>query len=312
MKPKLGEKPSLKYKTVWFFEFIALYIFKFFFNFLPYKIKIKTGKRLGLVFFSIDKKHREVCKKNIMDAFPELSVREVEDLSKKTFENIGRLFVEVVFLKTICNNLFSYSSVSGWENLQQVVSMNKGYFLVSGHFGNWEFVAYRQSQLGYALEMVTRPLDNPYLERYFRRIRENCGNRVIYKRNAVKEMVKSLKQKKGVAFVFDQNFGEEGAFFVPFFGKPAATTPALGKVASHLKIPILPVFAIPEEFGYKIVYKEPILPERYSEFENVPLILTKEVTKMLEENVRKTPYAWFWLHERWRTKEEDFKKEAGR
>lgn len=310
MKPKANEKPTLKHKIVWLTELFALYFFKALFYPFSHNKKIKVGKKIGKIIFKIDKKHRKVCIENLKRAFPNISEEEINDLAEKSFENIGRLFIEIIYLKALYSKIFAKSRIEGWENLQELKMKDRGYFLVSGHFGNWEFVAYMQSQLGYPLEMVTRPLDNPYLEKYFRKIRESGGNKVIYKRNAVWEMTKALKKKKGIAFVFDQNFGEEGAFFVPFFNRPAATTPALGKISARLKIPILPVFAIPEEEGYKIVYEKPIYPETATDFTKEAQRLTEEVTKLLEDKIKETIYAWFWMHERWRTKPEDFKKEA--
>lgn len=310
MKPKAGEKPSLKHKGVWLIELCALYFFKVLFYPFSYKIKIKIGKKIGDLVFKIDKKHREVCIKNLKNSFPDKCEEEINTLARKSFENIGRLFIEIIYLRTLNGKIFANSKIEGWENLQELIMNDRGYFLVSGHFGNWEFVAFMQSQLGYPLEMVTRPLDNPYLEKYFRKIRESEGNRVIYKRNAVWEITKALKKKKGIAFVFDQNFGEEGAFFVPFFGREAATTPALGKISARLKIPVLPVFAVPEGYGYNIIYGKPIYPESNSNYDKEALRLTEEVTKLLEEKIRETPYAWFWMHERWRTKPGDFKEKA--
>ncbi|MCX7830690.1 MAG: lysophospholipid acyltransferase family protein, partial [Acidobacteria bacterium] len=308
MKVKAGENPTLKHKLVWFFEILSLYVFKVAIYFFPYNAKLKIGKKIGALIFRLDRKHRDVCLSNLKSAFPEKNQEEIKSIAKKSFENIGRLFIEIIFMKTFYRKIFTKSKIYGWENLQELIMKKSGYFLVSGHFGNWEFVAFQQSKLGYPLEMVTRPLDNPYLEKYFKKIRESAGNRVVYKRNAVREMAKAIKNKEGVAFVFDQNFGEEGAVFVPFFNRPAATTPALGRIAVRLKAPILPVFAVPEEYGYKISYGKPIYPDLSKEADVAAFKLIEEATSLLEQKIRETPSAWFWMHDRWRTKPEDFSK----
>lgn len=310
MKPKMGEKPSIKHKVIWLLELFSVYLIKVIFYPFSHKQKIAIGRKLGLLVFKVDKKHRKVCLNNLRESFPDLQENEIVTLAKRSFENIGRLFIETIYLKSLYRKIFSKSKIVGWENLQEIILKKEGYFLVSGHFGNWEYTAFMQSQLGYPLKMVTRPLDNPYLEKFFKKTRETFGNKVIYKRNAVREMAKALKNREGVAFVFDQNFGEEGGFFVPFFGKLASTTPALGKIAARLKTPILPVFAVPDGLGYKVVYEKVIYPEKSTDYEKESMRLTKEVTLFLEEKVKETPYAWFWMHDRWRTKPDDFKKEA--
>lgn len=305
MKPRYGKKPTLKHKLYWSLEYLLFITFYFFFSFLPYRIKIKVGTLLGRLISSIDKKHKRVCFNNLKETFKDLDDEEINKLLIKNFEHIGRLFIEIIYIKKHFKQIFNETKIEGMENLLNLTHQKKGYFLVSGHFGNWEFIAYLQGILGYPLNMVVRPLDNPYLEKFLRKTRESSGNEVIYKRNAVKEIVKKLKKGEGVAFVFDQNFGEEGAIFVPFLGRLAATTPTLGKISSKLNVPILPVYSFREGKGYKIVYEKIIFPE---ELNYDPYLITKRVTETLEEKIKKFPYLWFFMHDRWRTRPEEMKE----
>ena len=308
MKPKFGEKPSFFIKSEWLLEYLFIRVVILFIKPFPFSIKMNIGRKIGLIVYFLDKKHREIAKKNISESFEGIDDSKVKEIAKKCFEHLGRLFVEVIFLKSLYKKIFTNSKIVNWNFLQDVALKEKGYILVSGHFGNWEFVAYMQSVLGYNLNMITRPLDNPHLENFFRKIRESYGNRVIYKRNAVREMVKALKKGEGVAFVFDQNFGEDGAIFVPFFGRLAATTPALGKVASRLNVPILPVFSFEDGYGYKVIYNEPIYPDPSLNYDENAIKLTEKVTNLLENAIKEQPSSWFFMHNRWRTKPEDMRK----
>ncbi len=308
MKPKFGEKPSFFIKSEWLLEYLFIRVVILFIKPFPFSIKMNISRKIGLIVYFLDKKHREIAKKNISESFEGIDDSKVKEIAKKCFEHLGRLFVEVIFLKSLYKKIFTNSKIVNWNFLQDVALKEKGYILVSGHFGNWEFVAYMQSVLGYNLNMITRPLDNPHLENVFRKIRESYGNRVIYKRNAVREMVKALKKGEGVAFVFDQNFGEDGAIFVPFFGRLAATTPALGKVASRLNVPILPVFSFEDGYGYKVIYNEPIYPDSSLNYDENAIKLTEKVTRLLENAIKEQPSSWFFMHNRWRTRPEDIRK----
>jgi len=302
MKPRHGRKPSLPLVLLWRSEYILLLGTKILLMCLPWKARISAGKFMGRMIFLLDGKHRRVSIANLAAAFPQLAGPKLLELSRKSFENIGKLMIEVIFLKRREKTLLSGTTIEGWDNLHEAARNGKGYILVSGHFGNWEWVAFLQSSLGFPLEMVTRPLDNPFAENFLKKIREAKGNRVIYKRNAVREMVKALKASKGIAFVFDQNFGEDGGVFVPFFGRPAATTPVFGRIAARLEVPVLPVMAYPEDGGYRIVYGKPIFPRKDLPVEENSMLVIEEATRKLEEAVRKTPWAWFWMHDRWRTR----------
>lgn len=302
MKPRHGGKPSLFMKSCWRAEYFALLLAKLFLACLPWKARIEAGRSLGRIIFRLDRKHRRVSLNNLAAAFPRLEEKELSKLSRSSFENIGKLMIEVIFQKRREKTLLSVTTIEGWENLHEASRDGRGYILVSGHFGNWEWVAYIQGSLGFPLEMVTRPLDNPYAEKFLKKLREARGNRVIYKRNAVKEMVKALKAGKGVAFVFDQNFGEEGGVFVPFFGRPAATTPVFGRIAARMEIPVVPVMAYPEGCGYRIVYQKPIFPDGALAVDENSMRVIESSTRVLEDAVRKEPGAWFWMHDRWRTR----------
>ena len=302
MKPKFGKKPSLMIIVIWRLEHLALLAVKSFLLCLPWKARTACGRMVGRAIYALDAKHRRVSIANLSSAFPEIQEEKIRELSVRSFENIGRLMVEVIFMKRREKTILSSTTIEGWENLHEALRDGRGYILVSGHFGNWEWVAFLQSSLGFPLEMITRPLDNPYAEGFLKKIREARGNRVIYKRNAVAKMVRALKASKGVAFVFDQNFGEEGGVFVPFFGRQAATTPVFGRIAAKMDVPVLPVMAYPENSGYRIVYGKPIIPLNDLSSEENAMMIIRESTARLEEAVRRTPWAWFWMHDRWRTK----------
>jgi KDO2-lipid IV(A) lauroyltransferase len=241
-----------------------------------------------------------VALENLAAACPDWQEDRRRATARRSFEHLGRLLVEIL---TLGAPGAPPSVVEGWEHVEAAASAGKGYFLLSGHFGNWEKVAHRQAERGLPLWMVARPLDNPLLERYFSGLRQGTGNRVVYKRNAVREIVRGLKQGKGIAFVIDQNFGEPGRVFVPFFGRPAATTPTLGIVAVRMGVPVIPVFAFPEPDGsYRIVYEPPLRTPCTGDAEADALEVTARATARIEAAVGLRPEAWFWMHRRWRTR----------
>jgi KDO2-lipid IV(A) lauroyltransferase len=253
----------------------------------------------------VDRRHRAVALENLAQAYPEEAEAWRHGTARLAFEHLGRLFTEILTQERCLPKTLGLVRFEGWHFLQEAAASGRGYFLLSGHFGNWERVAYLQAALGYPLWMIVRPLDNPLLERFFARQREGTGNRVVYKRNAVREMVRGLRAGKGIAIVIDQNFGEDARVFVPYFDRPAATTPVLGSLATRLKVPVLPVFSYPEDGGrYRIVYGPPLdLPDTGDPGADA-LETTARATARIEKAVRACPGAWFWMHRRWRTQPE--------
>lgn len=262
----------------------------------------RVGRALGIAAFHLDRRHRQVALGNLAAAFPAWPPARRWETAREAFAHLGRLLMEILESPSDPAALLKRTRIEGLSHLEAAARSSRGYFLVSAHFGNWERVAFLQGALGFPLWMVTRPLDNPLLEVFLGRRREATGNRVVHKRKAVREMVKGLREGRGIALVIDQNFGEPGRVFVPFFGRPAATTPVLGSLARRLGAEVLPVFAFPEEGGaYRVVYGPPVEVPRTSDPEADALAVTAEATARIEAAVRSCPSAWFWMHRRWRT-----------
>lgn len=297
--------PSRPKPVRWLFEYAATRVVVGGLSLLRRMCRDRIGHFLGRLGWRLDRRHRRIALVNLERALPELSPAERESIAKRSFENLGRLAMEILFLGRDAEARMSRTKIEGWEHIQAAERAGKGYFLVSGHFGNWEWVARLQGAMGYPLWMVTRPIDNPYLEGFLARRREATGNRVVHKRNATREMLKGLKEGKGIAFIIDQNMGEPGHVFVEFFGRPAATTPAMGSLAARRDVPVIPVFAYPEEDGgYRVVYGPPVPVPQTEDRDADGLAVTAEATRRLEEAIRSSPHAWFWMHRRWRTRPE--------
>ncbi len=272
---------------------------------MPLRLRLSLGKWLGRLAYRLDARHRDIALRNLERAWPSRDAAWRGSAAKKSFEHLGRLLCEILMQRKEAPKALSRTKIEGWDCLQEAARNPGGYFLVSGHFGNWEWVAHLQAALGYPLWMVTRPVDNPYLEEFLAGLRESTGNRVVHKRNAMREMLKGLKDGRGIAFIIDQNMGEPGHVFVDFFGRPAATTPAVGSLAARLNVPVLPVFATPtDEGGYRVVYGPLVKVPQTGDRDADALAVTAEATRRLEGAVRARPEAWFWMHRRWRTRPE--------
>jgi len=297
--PSPGSRPR------WFLEYLLVRLLRAGLLCLPFRGRLALGRGLGRLGWSLDKRHRRIARLNLERAVPEWDAGRRDEVGRGAFEQLGRLLVEILLQERDAPRAMARTRVEGWGHLQEAARAGGGYFLVSGHFGNWEWVAHLQAAMGYPVWMVTRPLDNPYLERFFARLRESTGNRVVHKRNATREMLRGLKEGRGIAFIIDQNMGEPGHVFVDFFGRPAATTPAMGSLAARRGVPVLPVFAYPEPGGgYRVVYGPPVPVPDSGDRDADALAVTAAATARLEEAVRACPPAWFWMHRRWRTRPE--------
>ncbi|HEY3124185.1 MAG TPA: lysophospholipid acyltransferase family protein, partial [Thermoanaerobaculia bacterium] len=99
----------------------------------------------------------------------------------------------------------------------------------------------------------------------------------------------------------------EEAIFVPFFGRPAATTPSLALLQMKTGAAVVPVFTWPLGRGrYRLRFEKPILAEDLAAAgagrEERVLRATERYMAVTEDAIRGDPAAWLWMHNRWRTR----------
>jgi KDO2-lipid IV(A) lauroyltransferase len=264
----------------------------------------RLGRALGAAWHRLDPPHRRVARENLRRALPEVPEDRRRAIARESFRHFGAVAVDLLrFPAYRAADLPRLAEIAGWEHLEAAHRDGRGALVVSGHFGHWELVALIQGFRGRPMDMITRPLDNPRLEARLARARTVSGNRVVHKRSAVRGMLRALREGRSVAIVIDQNYREANRVFVDFFGTAAATTPALGVIAVRTGAPIVPVFSWPLPDGrYRIEYLAPLRPDPGADGAEEASRLTAACTRLIEEQIRRRPEVWLWMHRRWRTR----------
>src|SRR5207253_8362625 len=99
-----------------------------------------------------------------------------------------------------------------------------------------------------------------------------------------------------LAFVLDQNIRTESVK-VPFFGKPALTPIGPVQFAIRTEAVVAPAFIERRADGKQYAtFGEPIHCKRGDD----PVALAARITLLIEEQIRRVPEQWVWMHDRWR------------
>lgn len=143
---------------------------------------------------------------------------------------MGKTFVEVIKIffglsKEIINNV----ELKGREYFEEAKAKGKGILFITGHCGNWKLMAIVFSLKIEPTSVVARPLDNPYMNKILENVRRRFGNRVIYKKGALKNIISTLRKNGSVGILMDQAVVSDEGYVVEFLGRGAWTTkmPAL-------------------------------------------------------------------------------------
>ena len=191
-------------------------------------------------------------------------------------------------------------TVSGLEHAEAALTRKKGIIPFSGHFGNWEIIAYAVRDSGISGGTIVRPTNNPYVNRWLEKIRaENGMPEQIHKGiKGTKRVFAALRNGGAVCMMVDQRTSEG----VPalFFGHEAMSTPLPAAMALKLGVTLLPVSAerLPGA-RFHVRFHAPLALEETGDYQHDVLALTARLARFIEDEIRRRPEQWLWIHKRW-------------
>ncbi len=276
----------------------------FVFGHIPYRAAVFLGGALGTIAFRVLGKHREIAHKNLERALgPALSAKEKERIARGVFRHLAIMLFEFTRLPWLSRGrMEGLVKWSGLENMDRALARGRGVIILTAHFGNWELLGACLGLAGYRSEVVVRKLDNELFERFVTWVRTRSGNNMIYKKAAMRRLLKSLSANSAVTILIDQNAKRREGFFVDFFGLPACSNkgPALLALASGA--PVVPVFIRRQGLGHLIEVQQEVEVADTGDREKDAAVNTARFAKVVEEMVRRHPEEWFWVHNRWKTR----------
>jgi Kdo2-lipid IVA lauroyltransferase/acyltransferase len=165
--------------------------------------------------------------------------------------------------------------------------------------------------LGMPCGTVAKEAHDRRITALLERSRQQSGVRVFWRGAplSAREILRFLRDECGIfGILIDQDTRVAG-HFVPFFGRPAFTPRAAGDLAAHLGAPLLFACAHRVARGvHRIVVRRIEVP-RSGDRDRDSFALTAAATKAIEDEVRKRPDEWVWMHPRWHTQPIEISRE---
>lgn len=268
---------------------------------LPRSVSIRVGEAMGSLVHLTGLRMR-VTMNNLQAAFPERDPREIGRVASGCYRHFGALLAEFARLPLLKpENVLDLVEVEDRQVLDDSQARGRGGIVVSGHLGNWELMGSAMAVLDYPVSYVVTGQENELVEALMDRLRQSTGVQIIRRREAVKGVVKALKENRLVAILSDQDAHEAGAF-VPFFGRLASTPRGAALFALRTGADL--IFAASHRRGLgklkvtlELMPREGLPPDR----DQATLELVRRFTALLESAIRRQPEQWFWMHRRWKT-----------
>lgn len=275
-------------------------LFKFIAKSLPRKRANFIGVIIAKLAYLVTSERRKRACDNIERALG-VSKKEAERLTKEVYRNLGLDFAEFLleeeFDEEDINQMVDFIDL---DYLDQALEKGNGVILYTAHFGNWELLGAVLALKGYKINSIAREQNNLLFDKKINKIRRDLGIGIIPKGLAVRQAFKALKNNEIVAILGDQDARSNG-WKLEFFDRPASTFPGAVQFAARTGAEIVPGF-----FSRKgwLEHQFKCYPPRKIEAGSTKEGLKKELQSLLElteEEIKKSPADWMWLHKRWKT-----------
>jgi KDO2-lipid IV(A) lauroyltransferase len=281
-----------------------------FFRVIPRNVGIFVARTLAMVYYAVAKKQRKNTIRHLTMAFgEEKSEKEIRRIARDVFLHFAAAGVDGARIPIyIRDGIDRYITTKNLHFLEKAHNEEKGFLLLTGHFGNWELMGAWVAQKKFQLHVVGAAMSNQKLSEKIVDLRNRAGYINIERGSATRGIIKALKDGFPVAMLIDQDTRAKGVF-VDFFGIKAHTPIGPAVLAKMMDVPIIPMaMHLKEDLTYEIECFEPICYIDTGDKEKDIIALTQKCSDVYEQMIRQHPEQWVWMHRRWKKQPGDVLK----
>jgi KDO2-lipid IV(A) lauroyltransferase len=281
----------------YFLSYIILRITCAILSILPLSFTYFIARQIGNFTNFVLHYRYKVVMENLTIAFGnDLNEKKRAEIAAESYRQTAMSFMELLVAPKLKKQINSILQPEHFALIQNLLQQQKGLVAISGHLGNWEL------QGAAVATIMTEPLtvaavqqSNPYINRFITRRRREMGMEVAGTKEAMKLLLKALKNRQAIGLVADQSGGRD-AVFVDFFGHNAATQSGPAKLALKFGAPMMVAAAVRTSPGKFTMLAQQVEIKKDDTVES----LTQRHVKILESFIRQYPEQYFWLHRRWK------------
>ena len=271
---------------------------------LPLGSAYRLARMVGWLICRFDRAHFARAVGHLRLSFPHWDDRRIDRVAKASIRNVVYMFVEMVLTPRLIqpHRWRRHVTLKGISEVARLlIERRQSVAMVTGHFGNWEIAGYTMATIGLPSYTVARHIDNRFINDLIFGVREQAGQKMIYKKGAAERIRAAMETRAAVSFVGDQDAGRKGVY-VDFFGRPASTFKSIGLMVMEYRIPLVVVSCrrIGETFRFEITPQRVIYPRQWADRADPLRWITQEFTAAIEQIARQCPEQYFWVHRRWK------------
>src|SRR5204862_4888521 len=267
---------------------------------LPLPVLFVAGEFLGFCAWLLSGKYRSLAKRNVAIAFTnEKTSQELRRHVRRHCQRLGANFLCSAKLSTMpAEKILRRVTVENIEAMDRRFRAGVPVVLVLSHLATWELFAQLMPKfVGYVRNAsVYQKLGNRFIDAHVRRTRSRTGLELFDRKDGFQPVIELLRSGGGVGVLRDQHAGAHGVW-TPFFRRLASTSPLAALLARRTSAALVAAGVYTDgRARWRIVFLE-----RFDTADSSVDALTSKINEIIEQQIRRAPEDWFWVHNRWKT-----------
>ena len=260
----------------------------------PVRMRDVLARSFAPVLIRFSKRQCNVARTNFQLCFPELDAAAQEALLKHSIEIGLQTFFAFAEATSLPTSWFMRRfKLQGWEHVEQALTTGKPIIFMIPHSWAIDLAGLYMTALGLPMCTMMHSAKNPVYDWFLNRQRVRFGGKVYERSAGLKPIIKDMRNGYHFFYLPDQDHGHDASIFVPLFGVPKATLPALPKLSKLAGAVVLPVLATYNEttYQYELQIRPTMAPYPTSDLLADVRYMNAEIEMLLKNHPEQ--YMWF-------------------
>lgn len=266
--------------------------------YVPLPLLRALGNGLGMVLYALARRRRGIVQANLAACFAHLDAAQRNTIARRHFRLFAQSLLDRSWLwhapvALLRKRIRFEGALVELDNPQPLIFLAP--HMVGLDVGG--VVLTELQQITTACIYV--PLSNVWAEQWMVQGRNRSGHVYsIARKDGPQPVLRGLRKGIRLHLSPDMDFGADGALWVPFFGVPAATVPALARFAKLGRARVCTLVSRLVPGGYEVR-----LSAAWDDFPSEDLHAdTLRMNQSIEHWIDQDPAQYYWVHKRFKTR----------
>ena len=268
---------------------------------LPLPLLYALGTFAYVLTFHVLRWRRDLAARNLAAAFPEKPQAERDDIMRRNYRNLGEVLAEIFWgFGASADEIRERVVIENRDLVERYVAENRSVLLLTAHMCNWEWLLPAGgAQFGIPIDTVYKPLKVEPLDEFVREARSRFGGKPIPMKSFLFELMRRAGKPHAYAMVADQTpLRKSDKHWTRFLNQDTAFFIGADKITQFLEAPVVYVAMRRIRRGHYRVELHVLTEPPYDPDRELPVM--ELYARKLEEEIRRSPADWLWLHRKWK------------